>query len=657
MKTVKRQSWEVKKVVVAFFVGFVFNAMCQEPVVHWTLDGVVTNSGTGGDTYDGTLSGAVIFTNGISGQGARLPGGDADWISLPYTFTDQGTIALWYNPEAFYDHNTVFDNSSDPNQWEMWIYASGNLSFWVNYNHDNRVNYDLNSGANGTNHWYHLAITWDRYAETNQAHMYINGVEVSKRNISPWSNPGDTIYFGGHPGNGRGRGILDDVRIYDSTLTAEQIQAIHTEIAEQAPVVHVALDDSVDNIGTGGTKYDAVLTGDPAWTNGWNNKGEALVLDGVDDYLSVPYRLSFSGSIAFWYYVPGPWYNYNSLFDNSVDPNHHECWIDVNGWLHYRPASWQSQAVYNMGSSSNRWYHIVCTWDAVATNTVLYVNGVEKGRAVNATGNMWPIAGSNFYIGGGNAGNTPARGYVSDLQIFETPLSSNRVAEVYSEFSQRGGLVAYLPLDGSAVDVAGSNTVVVSGSPSYVKAQVINGLAYDPAEIPGAGGACVSVSNVLGSSVGTIAMWYYARGPWYNYQPVMDNSLYREYWESWIYGDGRFAIRISNLTGGGIVTYDLDNLRGSNSWYHIAFTWDREDQHTRLYIDGVLRSTASLTDAGWVDPDPTLRIGSFWSENRAANGIWDEVRVYDRALSADEIEELTVIPPPPPPTGTVILLH
>ena len=91
----------------------------------------------------------------------------------------------------------------------------------MNYNYDNRVEYDLNSGANGTNQWYHIAVIWDRYAVTNQAHMYLNGVEVSKRNISPWSDPGDTIYFGGHPGNGRGRGVLDDVRVYDTALTAE----------------------------------------------------------------------------------------------------------------------------------------------------------------------------------------------------------------------------------------------------------------------------------------------------------------------------------------------------------------------------------------------------------------------------------------------------
>ena len=48
------------------------------------------------------------------------------------------------------------------------------------------------------------------------------------------------------------------------------------------------------------------------------------------------------------------------------------------------------------------------------------------------------------------------------------------------------------------------SSLVVSGSPSFVKAQVGKGLAYTPAVTPGAGGSCVSVSNALGSSVGTV---------------------------------------------------------------------------------------------------------------------------------------------------------
>ena len=93
-----------------------------------------------------------------------------------------------------------------------------------------------------------------------------------------------------------------------------------------------------------------------------------------------------------------------------------------------------------------------------------------------------------------------------------------------------------------------------------------------------------------------------------------------------------------------MVTYDLDNLRGSNAWYHIAFTWDRAAQQAKLYVVGLLRTKAALAETGWVNPDATLRIGSYNAGNKAANGVWDEVRVYDRALTAEEIPALMALP-------------
>ena len=624
-------------------------ASSTEPLIHWTFDNTATNSGSVGSICDATLHGSPVYTNGIAGRGLWLDGVD-DFASVAYPLTSQGTIALWYKPELFYNYNSVFDNSVGADQWEMWIYSDGRLRARINNTGSTGdITYDnLVSKQNGSNHWYHIAYVWDN-TSNKVARLYVNGVEQGAAAIANWVAPGASFYIGGgNSGNTKGKGVVDDVRVYNAALTAAQIQALHAEAAARAPVVHLALDGTVTNSGTGGARYDAALSGGPVWTNGWNNKGQALALYRTNDLASVLYRMPASGSVALWYYVPGPWYNYNEVFDNSGDKDNYECWIDNSGKLYFRPTA-ASTASYSLGSGSNRWYHIVGTWDALSSNVVLYVNGVERGRGVNTSGSAWPVAGSNLLIGGGNAGNTNGTGIASDVQIFETPLSSNRVTEVYGEFGQHGGLVAYLPLDGTAADVAGSNAVVVTGSASFVKAQIGKGLSYTPAATPGTGGSCVSVSNALGSSVGTIAFWYYARGPWYNYQPLMDNSAGDNCWESWIYSDGRLAARVNS----GTLTYDLDNLRGSNSWYHVAFTWDRAAQQTQLYVDGVLRATSALTDAGWVNSDRTLRIGSVWASNSAANGVWDEVRVYDRALTAEEIAALTLLPS----KGTVIRIQ
>lgn len=646
---------------VLMILGSTATAWAQIPVVHWSFDGgAATNLGSGGAAYDATLSGAVAYTNGIDGGGLRFLGGSEGYASVAHTYGDAGTVAFWYKPARFYNYNSVFDNSVDPNRWEMWLDSGAAVRFRLAGGQGDISYGNLNSLHNGSNAWYHFALTWDRSAATNHVWFYVNGVARQSANITAWVVPGNTVYFGGHSGNTPAEGVLDDVRVYSAALSATQVQSLHAEIAARAPVVRISLDGTVTNTGTGGARYGAVLQGNPApaWTNGWNNKGQSLSLFGTNDYASVPYRLSASGSVALWYYAPGPWYNYNSIFDNSGDPNHYECWVDEGGTLTFRPAggNWGAQAGrYSMGSGSNRWYHIVGTWDALSSNIVLYVNGVERGRGSNTNGVAWPAAGANFNIGGGNAGNTNGLGIASDLQLFETALPSNRVAEIYGEFSRRGGLVAHVPFDGTAEDVAGSNAVVLGGSPVYVKTQggLLKGLSC------GGTGTVdnASISNVLGSSVGTIALWYFARGPWYNWQTVLDNPVYQEYWESWVDSNGYLKFRVSNKADGGLVQVDLDGLKGSNTWYHIAYVWDREAQQTRLYVDGVLRASATLSPAGWVNPDPTLNLAGGHPSNTKGNGIWDEVRVYDRALSAAEIGELMVIPPPPPSCGTLITLH
>lgn len=633
--------------------GLALTAFGQQPVIRWTFDGsAATNSGSGGSAYDAVLVGTPSYTNGIAGQALRLDGDD--YARVLYTLPSQGTIALWFKPDVFFNYNTIFDNSVNGDQWEMWIYEVPQLRARISGTSGDVNLVDLNTKLNGSNQWYHVAYVWDNVT-TKMARLYVNGVERGSDAIDSWVAPGTNFFIGGgNAGNNKGKGVVDDVRIYTNALSAAQIQLIHAEAAAAAPVVRIPFDGAVTNAGSGGVRYDAVLQGEPApaWTNGWNNKGQALSLYGTNDLVTIPYRLSASGTIALWFYVPGPWFNYNSVFDNSGDANSYECFLDSGAGLFFRPSLGTPSASYPLVAGSNRWYHIVGTWDALSSNVVLYVNGVERSRTVNTTGSAWLTAGSNFFIGGGNAGNLNGMGVVSDLQIFEAPLSSNRVAEIYGEFGSRGGLLAYVPFDGTAVDVARSNAVVISGSPTYVRTRggYIKGLSCR-----GEGSSdYAAISNVLGSTVGTISLWYYARGPWYNYQTVMDNPSDANRWESWIYSDGVLTFRVSTVTGGGDVRYDLDNLSSSNSWYHIVYTWNLAEGQTKLYVNGDLRAFSELTQEGWFAPSPTLNLAGGNAGNTKGNGIWDEVRVYDRALTEPEIEALMVIPPAPPLRGSLI---
>ncbi len=88
-----------------------------------------------------------------------------------------------------------------------------------------------------------------------------------------------------------------------------------------------------------------------------------------------------------------------------------------------------------------------------------------------------------------------------------------------------------------------------------------------------------------------------------------------------------------------------------NAWTHLATTYD--GAVVRLYVNGVLAGSTSVTGA-MAASTGVLRIGgnSVWGEWFA--GLIDEVRVYNRALSAGEVQQdmATAVSGSPPPPDT-----
>lgn len=78
-----------------------------------------------------------------------------------------------------------------------------------------------------------------------------------------------------------------------------------------------------------------------------------------------------------------------------------------------------------------------------------------------------------------------------------------------------------------------------------------------------------------------------------------------------------------------------------DTWTHVTATWDGTNM--RLYIDGTEDGNSPTAKSGTIDADGNpLVIGTHSGDptNRRFNGKIDEVRLYNRALSASEISDL-----------------
>ena len=84
-------------------------------------------------------------------------------------------------------------------------------------------------------------------------------------------------------------------------------------------------------------------------------------------------------------------------------------------------------------------------------------------------------------------------------------------------------------------------------------------------------------------------------------------------------------------------------ISSPQQWYHIAISLDTIRKEGRLYFNGQLRSTTPLVSRRIVQSDRPIILGSRITRGVPAEvwkGWMDDVRVYNRALQADEVQAL-----------------
>jgi len=106
----------------------------------------------------------------------------------------------------------------------------------------------------------------------------------------------------------------------------------------------------------------------------------------------------------------------------------------------------------------------------------------------------------------------------------------------------------------------------------------------------------------------------------------------------WLSSLGKFHFRV------GLDTQNTNQTLQSDKWYMVTGTYDAIDKTMRLYVDGQF-DTSAVHSNGYESPSATkLTIGVRGSENAEYfDGLIDDVRIYNRVLSSNEIQALSNI--------------
>lgn len=209
------------------------------------------------------------------------------------------------------------------------------------------------------------------------------------------------------------------------------------------------------------------------------------------------------------------------------------------------------------------------------------------------------------------------------ILVMQTPILALDDPIAHWTFDEGTGTIAH--------DSAGTNDGTVNGA-VWTTGKIGGALEFSAVDHD----SVVAPSNgiPMGSSKFTIAAWIY---------PYIDNSGTITFWgESTTNHANGFRLHSPGMIRHYFFRNDYDLPTGnlSGRWSHVALVHDGEGNR-RFYLDG-MEIVGTYRDKRSPDVQPTeVRIGAPTPTGIAYfDGIIDDVRIYDRPLSPEEIEQL-----------------
>ena len=649
-------------------------------VGYWTFDGQDTNWATG-QTFDrsgngrtGTLTNMSMATTPVAGkigQAFRFrAANNYDFIRIGTTFDVSAlpfTISAWVKPAVDYSSWRTIISKRDG-------YAANDMRFDLQLNNTSGDVW-LNVGGGGDilfsyspplNVWTHLTVV----ARSGATDLYVNGTLTETLGQFSLGTDGTAVTRIGDAADGGEDaflGLLDDVRIYNRALSAQEIQRLYALGSaalkvNNSPVMNLqsglvgywTFDGQDTNWATGqtfdrsGNKNTGTLTNMSTSTSPAIGKfGQAFKFDGVDDYVSVP--------------------DSAGLRPANVSIS---AWIKTTATGKYIVAKDPAITLTNKTndvSTSDPTTTASITWTAGArgiASVAMACSGVdiEPGSGnVTITGGGVTWNQLDYIAWGGRRGlyvflsdGTPTNATLSidytnvnclltgsfqefqysvdEITGFNTsdvddPTTSIAEAAVASNLPDVGtidsGDLVYAAF---GMENANDNLQAAAGSTEHVKREGggnVRSLLVEYSITDDTPGATWDTNGFVGA-IGFII----------NMEPAKTNVPYALD----ITSTGKAEMMF--MSNSVIYAATSTTAVNDNKWHHVVGTYDGET--VRTYVDGVLEDSNTLPSGNLPSDTGPLRISADYQTTPANffGGSLDDIRLYNRALSAGEVQRL-----------------
>jgi hypothetical protein len=417
-------------------------------VAHWTFDGKHTTPTTVEDVVgnnDGTTHG-VVPAGGIIGQAMKFDGVN-DNISVLNSsiFNSFGTnpfsVAAWVKTTSTSFASLVDNKTAGTNNagYNLQIAETNGRAYF-------RVGTGAGQAQTGNSitnvtdgEWHHLVGTRD----ASGLKIYVNGILENQNSNCGTCNvtSSQNLLFGSYGAGGFLDGLLDDVRIYNRALSANEVAGLYSATSSSK------MQSSTDSLVTSGlvghwSFDDATVSGNAVQDLTSNSNdgtvfgdshpvagkiGQAMMFDGSGDYIRVS-NIGFSSNsitVAFWAQIQRT-NGLNYAFDTNNERDSLLKWSDQNTSIVQWGLS-SSYPTFNQGDKVNQWAHYALVANGI--NEFLYINGVKVSSIVQGEA---LINFEDLWIGAYHGSGYSMLGLLDDFRIYNRALADEEITQLYS---------------------------------------------------------------------------------------------------------------------------------------------------------------------------------------------------------------------------------
>ncbi|WKZ17207.1 MAG: SBBP repeat-containing protein [Candidatus Jettenia caeni] len=465
--------------------------------------------------------------------------------------------------------------------------------------------------------------------------------------------------------------ITGRTRLYDFPLvnafdaSCLELEAFITKIPSDLQVRYTCNEGSgtmvTDSSGNGN---NGIIEG-ATWTTGREEGG--LSFDGIDDSVSIPLINNEELSVCAWFYKNvNDTTNTDAIFGGArwnADPQLREGFDvrfvpsapdtlrfvlttqDTSGVRTTKEA--QAKALNSVGS----WHHVAGAYNKTTGEQKLYINSQLVDTKIHPAGNTAvPLSYSEMKVGYSKYGTGYFNGIIDDVRLYRRALSDKEVQGIYHAVTS--GMQMHYTLDEGtgtiAHDASGNDNHGEIQGAVWTAGKSGNGLSFDGVN------DSVSVPRMNHDEI-SLSAWFRKNT---NDTSRADAIFSALRWSSDPQLREGFDVRFSpgspdtlryalvTMDGSGNKTTKTvkENLVNSvNTWYHVVCTYNMATGKQHLYVNGQLVDTDTHPAGNTIVPltyYDDIRVGYSRYKTGYFNGLIDEVRLYRRALSDQEVQEL-----------------